>query len=146
MNFKKQMLIVDDSQSLREALRMVFEDEFEVKFASDIDEAIKIIENDFQHIVLLDYRIQRMRGINKMKKLCQSIPATRVIVLSTSNDKFTADKARQCGAFEFVGKPFDISQIKTTVSNAYIGIEYKNGKKISNNKKKPEKVTSGSTV
>jgi DNA-binding NtrC family response regulator len=109
---KKQMLIVDDNHGLREALRTVFEDDFDLAFAS------RVSEHRRPQVVLMDYQMPGLDGVQTMQLLREQTPESRVIVMSAYDDHQRVAAAMRSGASDFVGKPFDIREIKSLVERA----------------------------
>ncbi len=58
---KKKMLIVDDNDSLRVALKLVFEDDYDIHFAATGEEAIAAFGEASPQVVLMDFQ---MPGLN----------------------------------------------------------------------------------
>ncbi len=115
---KKQMLIVDDNHGLREALRTVFEDDFDLAFASSGEEALGVSEHRRPQVVLMDYQMPGLDGVQTMQLLREQTPESRVIVMSAYDDHQRVAAAMRSGASDFVGKPFDIREIKSLVERA----------------------------
>ncbi len=115
---KKQMLIVDDNHGLREALRTVFEDDFDLAFASSGEEALGVSGNHRPQVVLMDYQMPGLDGVQTMQLLRAQTPESRVIVMSASDDHQRVTAAMRSGASDFVGKPFDVGEIKSLVARA----------------------------
>ena len=115
---KKQMLIVDDNHGLREALRTVFEDDFDLAFASSGEEALGVSENRRPQVVLMDYQMPGLDGVQTMQLIREQTPESRVIVMSALDDQQRVAAAMRSGASDFVGKPFDIGEIRSRVARA----------------------------
>ncbi len=115
---KKQMLIVDDNHGLREALRTVFEDDFDLAFASSGEEALGVSEHHRPQVVLMDYQMPGLDGVQTMQLLREQTPESHVIVMSASDDHQRVTAAMRSGASDFVGKPFDIKAIRSMVERA----------------------------
>lgn len=115
---KRQMLIVDDNQGLREALRTVFEDEYELVFAGSGEEALRFSFKRKPEVVLMDYRMPGMDGIETLSYLKQLAPDTRTVLMSAWDDRDQVERFFGAGAVDFVGKPFDVKDIKRKVERA----------------------------
>ncbi|MEW6515735.1 MAG: response regulator [candidate division FCPU426 bacterium] len=115
---KKQMLIVDDNQGLREALRTVFEDEYELAFAGSGEEALRFTFKRRPEVVLMDYRMPGMDGLETLSYLKKLAPDSRTVVMSAFDDRNQVEQFLSAGATDFVGKPFDVQDIKHKIARA----------------------------
>ncbi|MGQ9744988.1 MAG: sigma-54-dependent transcriptional regulator [Dissulfurimicrobium sp.] len=120
---KKNILIVDDEQTIREAVRGILEDEgFDVKTASDGESALENIADEPPDLVLLDIWMPGIDGLQVLKKIKQDWPLLPVIMISGHGNIETAVKATKLGAYDFIEKPLSYEQLILTVQNA---IKYK---------------------
>ncbi len=115
---KRQMLIVDDNQGLREALRTVFEDEYELAFAGSGEEALRFSFKRKPEVVLMDYRMPGLDGIETLSYLKQLAPDSQTVLMSAYDDRDQVERCLGAGAVDFVGKPFDVKDIKRKIERA----------------------------
>lgn len=115
---KKQMLIVDDNQALCSALEAVFEDDFELSFATTGEEALAKHKKNTPQVVLMDYRMPGIDGIETLNRMHDYAPQSQVVLMSAHDDLPTVIKAMRHGATDFVGKPFELDEIKSIVAHA----------------------------
>lgn len=116
MSSKKQMLIVDDNRALREALKAVFEDEYELSFAEDGREALREYRQRAPQVVLMDYQMPGMDGLETLQHMQPQASGSRVVMMSAHHDLSTETVAKRYGASDFVGKPFNVEELKTIVN------------------------------
>ena len=111
---KAKLLIVDDSSSNRTAISYWLSDEnYEVLHASSGESAIKIIERFIPDIILLDYNMPVMYGI----EVCQKIRANKElpfipIIMMSSCSKEVNILALEQGADEFIAMPVSPIELK----------------------------------
>ena len=111
---KPKLLIVDDSSSNRTAISYWLSDEnYEVLHASSGESAIKIIERFIPDIILLDYNMPVMDGI----EVCQKIRANKElpfipIIMMSSCSKEVNILALEQGADEFIAMPVSPIELK----------------------------------
>ena len=111
---KAKLLIVDDSSSNRTAISYWLSDEnYEVLHASSGESAIKIIERFIPDIILLDYNMPVMDGI----EVCQKIRANKElpfipIIMMSSCSKEVNILALEQGADEFIAMPVSPIELK----------------------------------
>lgn len=109
MSKKIKILIIDDSELVRQALRKIFsaDDTLEVMaVANDPYEAVQILKKGVPDVITLDVEMPKMNGITFLKKLMNQHPIP-VIVISTLTKKGTtaALRALEYGAVEVMHKP-----------------------------------------
>jgi len=106
---KIRVLIVDDSATVRQALRDLFESDPELEVmavASDPYAAVALLRNEVPDVITLDLEMPRMDGITFLKKLMQQCPLPVVICSSlTERNSATAVAALEAGAVDVITKP-----------------------------------------
>ncbi|MEG1641602.1 MAG: EAL domain-containing protein [Synergistaceae bacterium] len=116
-----KILIVDDEPINRKILRKILGDFHEVIEASDGAEALKIIKEDPDEIiaVMLDLQMPVMSGIEFLeeRKVDDALLAIPVIITTQSSDIETEKKTLECGATDFVTKPYEPSIVKNRLTN-----------------------------
>ena len=65
------------------------------------------------HIVIMDYRLPTLNGIEATKKILEIDPETKVIILSA--DVSIREEALRIGAFTFIAKPASLKFITNTI-------------------------------
>ena len=106
----KSCLIVDDSKVIRKVARHILETlEFEVEEAGDGQEALSRCEAKMPDVVLLDWNMPVMGGMEFLRHLRQrdSGGHPKVVFCTTENDADHIRAAIDAGADEYVMKPFD---------------------------------------
>lgn len=109
-NRMKNCLIVDDSRMIRNVLRSSLEAlEFTVREACNGREAIAMCEECMPDVILLDWHMPVMSGIEFIRLLRQGAHACqpKVVFCTTENDAAHIRSAIEAGADEYVMKPFD---------------------------------------
>jgi DNA-binding NtrC family response regulator len=114
-----QVLLVEDKDTLRNALRMTLESEgYEVADFSDPRSAIAKITNTPFQIVLTDLRMPNGTGLDVLravKAIDRDIP---VIVMTAYGSIDEAVQAMKDGAFDFLQKPVDTNHLLLLVERA----------------------------
>src|SRR4051794_17271321 len=106
----KSCLIVDDSKVIRKVARHILETlEFEVEEAGDGQEALTRCEAKMPDVVLLDWNMPVMSGMEFLRMLRQRghSDQPKVVFCTTENDMAHIRAALEAGADEYVMKPFD---------------------------------------
>lgn len=114
-----RILIVDDEESIRGALRQVFEYEgHEVATAEDGPEALESFESFHPHITFLDVKMSGLDGLEVLSRIRKLDANACVVMISGHGTIDTAVEATQKGAFDFLEKPLDTGRLLVTVRNA----------------------------
>ena len=103
------VLLVDDEEPLRHALRDVLEDEgFRVFEASDGAEAIEQVDMRVPDVIVLDLMLPQVDGyeVLRMLRAREATLNTRVIVLTAHGDEDSEVRVFRAGADDFLAKPF----------------------------------------
>ncbi|MBI2619661.1 MAG: response regulator [Ignavibacteriales bacterium] len=116
MAVKNKILVVDDEEALRTVLSSELEGEgYQVSTAGDGKEAIKILDSQQFHLILLDIKMPNVDGFEVLKYVKQQQPSTKVIMLTGFADLKNAIESKKLGAEDFVSKPYDLVDLLTTV-------------------------------
>jgi two-component system response regulator PilR (NtrC family) len=104
-----RILIVDDEQSMREWLRILFQrDGFEVLIADDGLTAREIVAREFVDVVLTDIRMPRLDGVRLLASVRELAPDAVVLMMTAhwTRDSDEWKHARELGAEALFEKPF----------------------------------------
>jgi DNA-binding response OmpR family regulator len=114
---KPKVLIIDDSPTIRRIVQSVFERAgFEVSFASEGSEGVRIALMNLPNIVLLDIMMEGLHGFEvcKMLRANSSMNRTAIIIMSGRSYKPDIDMAMTLGADSYIVKPFSGEEILKT--------------------------------
>ena len=118
---KKTILVVDDSNIIRNFVKRIFSDRYYVGTAENGEEAINTIKansnNDFIETILLDLNMPKVDGfavLDYMKEnnLLSKIP---VSIISGDSSKETIDRAYTYQIVDMLEKPFNDKSIKMVI-------------------------------
>jgi DNA-binding NtrC family response regulator len=112
------LLLVDDEVGVRESLKMIFGKSCRLIEADNADAALSRAQNERPDIVLLDVLMPKTDGIEVLRRIKEIHPRCAVIMLTGVNSQQLAAKASQFGAFDFIGKPFDVAELRQKVARA----------------------------
>ncbi len=121
MNEEIKILCVDDESSVLKALQRLFLDhDYEIITAASGEEGINIFkETESIQLIISDYRMPGMNGVDFLKKVYQLRPETIRIVLSGYADTAAIVEAiNEGGIYKFIPKPWNDDDLKVTISNA----------------------------
>jgi len=106
------ILVVDDEPGVRESLRMLLKDDFDVTAVGDVDAALAALDERSIDAVLLDLVMPGRTGLDFLRELAERSEAPPVLVLSATRTVATAVEAMKLGAADFVTKPFEIDALR----------------------------------
>ncbi len=110
------ILIVDDEQSYRQLLSLVFEgDGHTIRTASNGREALAVLQRDTVDVVISDVRMPDMDGIEMLRAVRETQPDLGVVLMTAFASVETAREAFKLGADDFIQKPFDVEELKLIV-------------------------------
>jgi len=114
----KRVLIVDDERGSREALRAIFERQYELAIAASAAEAQQQLAQQRVDLVLLDVMMPDKDGLALLTEIQEAYPELPVIMVSASSSVRPIVQAMRAGACDFVTKPFDVEALRQTVARS----------------------------
>lgn len=110
------ILIVDDEQSYRQLLSLVFEgDGHSIRTATNGREALALLQEETADVVISDVRMPDMDGIEMLSAVRETQPDLGVVLMTAFASVETAREAFKLGADDFIQKPFDVEELKLIV-------------------------------
>jgi len=113
------LMIIDDEFGVRESLKMIFAKTYPIIEADSAEIAIPKFEAALPSVVLLDVMMPKTDGFELLQRIKDIHPGCAVIMLTGVNSQQLADKAKDSGVFDFIGKPFDIVELREKVARAF---------------------------
>jgi len=121
---KRRILIVDDEEGIRDLLRAILENDYQIAEADSGAALRQALDHEQPDVVLLDMKLPDANGLGLLPAIKQRWPATEVIILSGAPaDTGTASWAAEAvkgGAFGFLSKSaeFSFPKVLACVSSA----------------------------
>ena len=116
-----RILVVDDEPQFERLIlqrfrRRVRSKEFEFVFALNGIDALKMIKSGEQiDMVLTDINMPQMDGLTLTSELREIRPQLKIVIISAYGDMPNIRKAMNLGAFDFITKPVEFSDLETTI-------------------------------
>jgi CheY-like chemotaxis protein len=112
---KARVLVIDDDELVREALRAVLESGgYEVLSAADGDEGIRVFEAEHTAIIITDIVMPNREGIETIGELRRIAPDAKIVAISGGGQRGSTDYLRAAellGADRTLRKPFTSEEI-----------------------------------
>jgi DNA-binding NtrC family response regulator len=105
------VLAIDDEPGVRESLRLILGDEFEVLEAADGAAALTILGARRVDVALLDVRMPGEPGSRVLPKILAIDESIPVILITADPHLRMAVDAMKAGAYDYLAKPFDVDEI-----------------------------------
>ena len=113
---KLNILVVEDGQSQREMLKDFFSKEGHmVAGAEDGNTAIEQVQGGHFDLLLLDFKMPGMNGIEVLKKIKDINPEISVVMMTAYGTIETAVDAMKLGAVDYISKPIDLDDLSLLV-------------------------------
>jgi len=115
----KNILIIEDEDTLRESLKRIFAREgFSVDAAESAEKGLSLLENNHFDIIISDIMLPGIDGIELLQKVRGMLPDQLFIIITAYASLETAIKALRAGAYDYIMKPIMHEEIKQVVRNA----------------------------
>ncbi|MCP4665512.1 MAG: response regulator [Deltaproteobacteria bacterium] len=119
---KKRILIVDDERNVRMSIHLVLEHlDYEIDFAENGVEAIARIEKGPYDLIITDYKMPEMDGVELIQKAKELFPSMPILMVAGDRPEGSLLK---CGATAYIEKPFNVFELQKTVERI---LENENG-------------------
>jgi len=119
-----KILVVDDEPDLEILISQKFrkpvrEKEMQFAFAKNGVEALQILQaQPDMHVVLTDINMPEMDGLTLLGKLAEQYPLLKSVIVSAYGDMANIRTALNRGAFDFITKPIDFTDLEATLRKA----------------------------
>jgi len=113
----QQVLVVDDNQTNCEVIQEMLADEYDVLTATNGLDAIAMAEQHQPDIVLLDFMLPGINGLEVCQRLrhLSKMSRTRIIIVSAKAMPSERAQGLAAGANAYITKPFDYPDLMTAI-------------------------------
>ncbi len=119
MDSQPRLLVIDDDEAHREGMALLLEDEgYIIDQAEGAEEALSLIKNNSYDLIITDYKMQKIDGMELLKMINDFDPLLKVIMVTGYGSIEHAVQALHLGALDYMAKPIDPVKLKEVVRRA----------------------------
>lgn len=114
----KTILVVDDDETMRNALKRIFESEgLRVLLAADGTQLSQVLDESPLELIVLDIGLPWINGFElcKLMKENPDIKNIPLVFISARTAELDVRRGFEVGCDDYIKKPFDVDEIKSTV-------------------------------
>ena len=115
MSLKLSVLVLDDDPVIRSSFKSFLQKDFNLFISSAPSAALKILKNEDIDIVISDFQLPEMNGLEFIRIVKDQYPDTEIMMISSHADMDTVIEAMRIGAIDFHKKPFEFEAIKISI-------------------------------
>lgn len=117
---KARVLIVEDSDSTRKALKTVmkYHDCQVIGEAEDGKQAVNLYKKLSPDLVLMDIAMPKMHGIDAIREILKLDPKAKIIGITALYSPEKKKEVLEAGAVELIVKPFDVPDLIKAMERA----------------------------
>jgi two-component system NtrC family response regulator len=120
----EKLLIIDDSDEIRTQLKWGLGKEYSVILARDGQETLALFNKNGPRVVTLDLGLPphengTEEGFRCLQDMLRQNPASKVIVITGNDQRETALKAIQMGAYDYYQKPINLEELRVIIRRAF---------------------------
>lgn len=113
----KKILICDDEEGIRESLKLVLGDYYELILVDSGEQALYTLANTKGiGAMLLDIKMPKVNGLDVLKEIKAKHPHVKIIMVTGYRSVETAAEASRLGASGYIVKPFKSEEILEIVA------------------------------
>lgn len=113
---RARVLVVDDERGVRESLRFLLSDEYDIFCAGSVADGLRICRAVAPEVILMDIRMPDRDGLDGVRSMLQADPTLSVAIITGYGSVEAAQQAMGGGAMGFVRKPIHADEVRLVVS------------------------------
>ncbi|PLX76819.1 MAG: hybrid sensor histidine kinase/response regulator [Desulfuromonas sp.] len=115
---RDKILVIDDERMILELTSLVLSSKgFEVTTVNNATDGYQLLAQDSYALVLLDYMMPVINGLQALKEIRQRFPKTYVIMFTGKGNEEVAVELMKAGAADYILKPFSNANLVERIEN-----------------------------
>ncbi len=119
MTSDASILVVDDEQRSLESIARIIGDRFDVHTATNTDQALEVLRQQWIQVLLCDQRMPGMSGVEFAEKVREEYPdIVRIIISGYTEAGDIIDAVNKGGIYQYITKPWHPDDLILKLNNA----------------------------
>lgn len=119
------ILLIDDDEWIRDAMRVFFETEgCRITTLETAEEALEMIHRQDYDIIICDYKLPGLNGLTLLKEVRQVQTHALTILITAYKTDDLVSEAKKIGVHAFIAKPFNSETIEVSLSQLISEAKY----------------------
>jgi PAS domain S-box-containing protein len=115
---ESRVLVVDDEEGPREAIRMILKPRYQVFTAGSGDEVLAVLPGLRPDVIFMDVKMPRMDGVQLLERVKAVDPGVEVVMITAYASLDTVQRAMRFGAMDYLVKPFAPRELQEAAERA----------------------------
>ena len=113
-----RVLVVDDEEGPREAIRMILKPRYQVLTAGSGEEVLAALPGLRPDVIFMDVKMPRMDGVQLLERVKAIDPGVEVVMITAYASLDTVQRAMRFGAMDYLVKPFAPRELQEAAERA----------------------------
>ncbi len=119
MQAMKNILVIEDDDSLRESLEMFLQEKgFTVRSAADGEKGMRLWRQWEPQVIICDIKLPDISGLQMLPRITEKDPDVKVIMITAFHDMETTIEAMRLGAYDYIRKPLKAKELEGVLNKA----------------------------
>ncbi|AFM23627.1 sigma-54-dependent transcriptional regulator [Desulfomonile tiedjei] len=119
MENMNRVLVIDDDASIRESLEMYLQDKgLAVQTAETGNDGFKLCLDYNPQVVILDIRLPDVCGLDILRRIVETRPDAKVIMITAYHDMESSIEAMRYGAYDYIRKPLSVRELDRSITKS----------------------------
>ncbi len=120
----EKLLVIEDDEDIVTQLKWGLSKDYRILIAEDRERALSLIKKEKPAVVTLDLGLPpephtTIEGFECLKAIIEEAPNTKIVVITGNDERESALKAINMGAYDFYQKPIEIRELKVILKRAF---------------------------
>ncbi|MEO8166805.1 MAG: response regulator [bacterium] len=117
MKYTIKLLLIDDNEDFRVALRHLLSSNFEVIEAGNGEQALEKLAEEFPDIAIVDLDMPKMNGIEFCRRAKRDYPGLPIIMVTAYSQFYSSKEVIAAGIDAFLQKPIEGEKIMEVINH-----------------------------